>query len=501
LPPLLRARGVDFGDSDIADAVRAHAMSGFDDDLAKVKPGTKEHKAILKEQKAAGEFVDRLLAEVTHADITALQNTARGAHDTVSIINTATAASTLGSILLAQLGDTAVMMLAGGQLGTGFRFAWRGGRAGKHLKEILEDDAELGVLLYGLSTFDGSRFRNLADTDRLEFDIPGGKMRSVMRVTDEVATIEGWANLMHVWNKYVRGGFGLDFARQIDNDLGRWDQLPAHLKTFYSRHGIDADTAAKMSDLLSRKHKAFVGGKLRIPDSSAWGDEAPELLEKWRVLIKSAGDEAMLDPGVGDRPFLRATSYGRILLQFQSFMFTAGERFIAPMTQELMMHPSSVRPYAAAIAGLFLGGMTDALKSGVRGELDAWLDTWDDEDKWTDNLWGAVMRSPMMAGPSALLIDTLSSQFGRPMNELIGSNVFKQSSTRLREAQGIMGAVAGPFGGMLNTGATAVRKTFEGAVSGDVDQLYDGGAMIARRTPVLNVFYLSILNQIMKDNL
>src|SRR5690606_463539 len=113
------------------------------------------------------------------------------------------------------------------------------------------------------SVVDASRFRSIAEIDSTGFDIPGSRFRRVMRATDEVAKIEGWANLMHVWNTIVRGGFGLDFARQIDKDLANFSKLPAHLRTYYAKIGIDDETARDMADLMNRAHRTAVNGKLR----------------------------------------------------------------------------------------------------------------------------------------------------------------------------------------------------------------------------------------------
>lgn len=476
------------GDDFSIDNIRDHALRGFKNDLAKAKTA-KERNAIAKDMVRAQQMFNHIFRELTHADITDLKGLSKTLSDIANVANTATAAMALGSVVLAQIGDIAVMTMAGGRLGTGFRFMWRRGLR-KHMAEIAKDEGEIAVLLQGLSTVDGSRFRALADIDTSGFDLPGSKFRTIMRTVDEIAKIEGWMNLMHVWNTIIRGGFGLDFARQIDKDLAQWTKLPAYLRTFYAKHGIDQQTAEAMTDMMNRSHRKFVNGHLRLPDSHIWSNEAPDLLMKYKMLIKSAGDEAMIDPNVGDRPFLRSNAAGRIILQFQSFMFTAGERYIAPMIQEMRLHPTSIRPYIGALAGLFMGATSDGFKAAARGDFEEWNDRWNHPTKWTDNLWSAVLRSPMMAGPSGTLLDIALSQYGRVLNEnvtepMLGSRIFREEATRFRENQAAWALLGPSTNTLMNTVIPFPSKV--------LDDPEEAMKSVSRRLPITNIFYLQTL--------
>jgi hypothetical protein len=206
--------------------------------------------------------------------------------------------------------------------------------------------------------------------------------------------------------------------------------------------------------------------------------------------MDAAGKEAMIEPGIADRSFLRSFAGGRLLMQFQSFMFTAGERFIAPMIQEMQIHPTSIRPYFAALAGVFLGVMTDGLKETARGEGEAWLDRWESAEGWKENLWGGILRSPMMAGPSSMLTDVAMSTMGRVANDRIqdvsGVRPLMESSSRFREQQGAF-ALAGPvIGTALGTLPAITRRYLDGDIGGATD-------MLSRRIPILNLFYLQML--------
>ncbi|MQB00191.1 MAG: hypothetical protein GEU78_07855 [Actinobacteria bacterium] len=482
--PILEREGLDFS----LENVRRVALQGFDDDLMKTASES-GRSAINRERVRAKKIFDEILEEMTGADVTGLRNTKKSAQQLVSVLNTATAASSLGGLVLAQLGDLGVQIMAGGRLGTGFRMMWRRG-VNKHIREIAKNEPELAVLIQGSGTLDAARFRAIADVDNRDFDIPGGKWRSVMRGTDAVAKIEGWANLANVWNIFWRGGFGLDMARQMDQDFARYVSLPPYLKSFYAKVGINADDARDMTDLMNRAHHSAVNGHLRYPHASKWAEERPDLLSKYQIAIDAAGKEAMIEPGIADRSFLRSFAGGRLLMQFQSFMFTAGERFIAPMIQEMQIHPTSIRPYFAALAGVFLGVMTDGLKETARGEGEAWLDRWESAEGWKENLWGGILRSPMMAGPSSMLTDVAMSTMGRVGNDRIqdvtGVRPLMESSSRFREQQGAF-ALAGPvIGTALGTLPAITRRYLDGDVSGATD-------MLSRRIPILNLFYLQML--------
>ena len=476
----------------LVDGIIGQALRGYDEDLRKATD-PKQRAKLSKDRTRAQDMLTGIFQEFTGGDIANIRTFRGKALQGTRLINTATAASSLGGVTIASLGDIAVQMMAGGKLGTGFRLAWRGGQVKKHLREISQSEPELAVILQGMGTIDMGRFRAFAELDQAEINVPGGKFGRVMRIVDEVAVLEGWANLLNVFSGYVRGGFGLDFARQVSQDIGKYDSLAPSLKTFYAKVGIDGKTAKEMHELLQASNRKHVNGHLILPDSDVWAKKRPDLLEKYQTAMNAAGNEAMIEPGVGDRPFLRSSAAGKLILQFQSFMFTAGERFIAPMVQEFQMHPTSIRPYMAALAGVYMGIMVDGLKHGARGELDQWSDNWSSPEGIRDNLWAGVLRSPMMAGPSSTLTDLALTNFGRVANDrsedVLGARPFREESSRFRESQGF-GALFGPAAGLATGTLPSIARR---AMDGDVE---DATLQLARRIPVLNVFYLQLLAQL-----
>ena len=474
----------------MATHLRNQFMEGFATDLRRSGLSEADKKLIFRDKVRAEKLFDKLFAEFTHGDIVMMNKMGKGIADVVGIANTATAAMSLGRIAFSLIGDLAVQMQAGGRAGTGFQVFWRSKGTRKIMREIFESgEQEMAVLMQGLSVMDAARFRAIAELDLPSLNVPGGKMAMVARKTSSVAVLEGWANLMHVWNQQVRGGFGLDFMRQMDADFARYDTLPDYLKTYYAKVGINGNDAKSISRLLKEKGRTFVNGALRVPDSNAWSKARPDLLSKYKQALQAAGDEAMIDPAIGDRPFLRSFPGGRMIMQFQSFMFTAGERFIAPMIQEIQMHPTSIRPYMAAWMGVQLGIFSDGLRAGARGEGPEWMDRWGDPTGIRDNLTSGILRSPMMAGPSAMLSEVAMRTFGRPINDLIeagtGVRPISQAATRFREQQAIY-SLLGPSVGQAATGITIGKRVLEGDFERAVD-------MAGTRMPLFNVFYIQSL--------
>jgi len=465
------------------------SLEGYDAKLqATTDPAARTK--IAADRARANKIATRIYAEITGADMATNE---KGFANVVRVANTASAAISLGGVLLASMADVAVMAMAGGKLQTGFQLMWRKGGVMRHINEIAKDEGEMAVLMRGLSTLEMGRFRAFAELDAGDINMPGGRMGRIMRTVDDVAVIEGHANMLNAWSTMVRGGFGLDFARQIDGHFANPAKWSPSLRTFYAKLSIDAQTSAEIADFMNRYHRKYVGGHLRIPDSEKWiANGGEDLLLKYKMAIKAAGDEAMLDPGMGDRPFMRSSPVGKLLLQFQSFMFTASDRFIAPMIQEMHLHPTSGRPYFGALGGMVMGSMIDGLKASIRGEGEQWLNDWSENPQ--ENLWGAAIRSPLMAGGSSTIMETVFGQLGRNANEALGGRVLPQSPNRFQEQQGIFGL----FGPVVGTVGGTIPSIVRTATGGDVGKAAD---MMSRRIPVMNTFYLQVLGRIAADNL
>lgn len=453
-------------------ALRKEFLSGFEDDLAMLKTGSKEHKVASKEMREAEEMADFILDDFlgTFAFKQGLADRA------AATAMTATSAIVLGKVLLSSITDMAVTAFAGGRFMTGYRsFLRRNGKAFKEMHEEGLDSSELAIILEGLSTVNGRRFDNLADIERHDFDIPGSTWSKIRRTVDDVATLEGWASLMHVWNSHIRGSFGVDWANSIFKDVhAGWDTMNPSIKMFYSRLGIGSKEFEMLKANYAKGTKKYAKGRLTMPDLKTWDADAYSLFKR---ALKAAGDEAMLDPSIADRPFLKRNALGRLIIQFQSFTFTAGERYVAPMMQSMRLHPGEARQYWSLFIALGLAGINDGIRSHMQGKGQEWRDGWTTKQGSYDNMTALFLRSPLAAGGTSWAYESVGQLAGASINEVAEDTVgFRpiREVTKWQQNQGMLG-ILGPAVGLTNT----VRQA---ALSGDSE----AHLRLLNRVPILN---------------
>jgi hypothetical protein len=457
-------------------ALREQFMSGFDEDITKFKNSPKELKVAQRERRDAEQMLDFILDDFlgTIAFKQGLMDRLAGT------AMTATSAMVLGKVLLSSITDTAIQAFAGGRFMTGFRsFFRRNAHIFRELQEEGLDHDELSVFVEGLSTVNGRRFDNLADIERHDFDIPGSKFSSVRRWVDDVATLEGWASLMHAWNSHIRGAFGIDWANSIFKDVNTgWSSLNPSLKMFYRRHGLADKEFEMLRAEFAKSSKKYGNGRVVLPDITKWDPEAYSLYKR---VMKAAGDEAMLDPSIADRPFLKRNALGRMLIQFQSFVFTAGDRYVAPMVQSMRLHPGELRQYWSLFIAFGLAGFNDGIRAHMLGNGNEWRDRWATKQGAYDNLTGTFLRSPLAAGGTSWMYESVAALGGATLNELAEEHVgFRpmREVTKWQQNQGMLG-ICGPAIGLVNTLRMAALKGAEGEYAEAADR-------IGKRLPVLN---------------
>jgi hypothetical protein len=480
--PLIGMRREDnIKDVDFLNELKAFALRSFDEDDKMIEKGGVSPKAVKASRKnrlRASEMFDRAFGEITRSDYV---GTSPGFDNALRSAQAFTAASALGHVLLSLFADVAMMTMAGGRTGTGWKAFMGTRRTLRILKDIAKDDLATAMLLRGENVQDQGVFMARADLDTPTFDIPGSKWRTLARTTQNVAQLSGWANMMHVWNRWVRRSFGLDFARQIGDDLGKFDGLSDNMKEFYTRHGVGRQEAKRLSAALADDKLSRTVGDVRVPISEAWGEA------DWRTyqrLVRGAGNEALIDPQIGDRPFFRRNAMGRLILQFQSFMYTAGERWFAPLWQTGRLHPNETRVYTSALLALGLSVAANGVRSMRRDEGDKWMEKWGDTEGVFEHLKEGYMRSPYVFGMTGMLGDLASTQFAHPVNDAFqwatGSDfkLVNDQYVRLRQQQGIY-ALFGAAPGVLGSTVAMGRELAEG----DVDRAAE---MAAHRIPFIN---------------
>lgn len=471
------------------------ALAGFDEQ-SRLSADPKERQEIAAQKKEAEKFIENIFNQLTHSNQRTQSDVEKSVSAATAIGTTATAAMSLGFVVISALADVMMVAASGSRLGTGltnlFDINMR-----KTLKEIQAIDPEMGILVRGPSVVDQGRIQSLADADN-DFDVAGGKMATVRRLTNKAANIEAWASFMQPWNILVRGQFGVANLRQFDVDIGDWAKLNDRQRGFYAKHTIDEGIAKKMKAMLNKASHTLEDGKTRIPDQEVWAREAPELLKRWRVAFKGMGDEAMLSPGVGDRPFMQSHPFGRMVLQFQGFMFTAGDRFIGPMIQSSRGSPEAIgRGLGFLTASLMMGGVVHTAKEYFKGRGDEVMDQWSNPDELHNIFWASLVRSPILAGGGANYVDLLSSKFGDNVNDLLDDMGvpdpirLKESSSKFEAGRGLW-SILGPAAA---TAAQDVPRIGGALLKGE---FLDFGQHLARRAPVANTVLAQYLFRQMK---
>jgi hypothetical protein len=507
--PFLSAQGILPEDGKTLDALKNWLKEGYDADLARLeqlhrsgdmdaKTFSKEQELLKKDRKTQLTFFDRAYGEITKSDyLSILGDDGKKAWDrAISTAQAATAASTLGNLLFAQFTDLAIMTFAGTTMGTGwasmFTRMWQRGT----LKGIADVDEDLASIIRGGNIQSMGHYIHRMDLDSATADVPGGFLASVQRTVQSIAVAEGWANLSHVWNRYLRSSFGIDFARQITKDLGAYDGLKPNIVGFYAKHGVGRAEAVDIMAMM-KKHSKTVNG-VTVPDVKKWVDEpgGDRLVRKYKQLVIGAGDEAMLDPGIGDRPFLRRFTGGRLALHFQSFAYKAGNQFFAPLVQSMMINPVDVKAMSSIVLALTFATTANYARMYATGQgdkADASMQKLQDGD--ANEFWDIVktgwLRSPMAVGFSGTAADMIGTSLAPTVNEAWGNvtgSDFKPMNeewVKLRQGQGL-GALLGPTAGLANTAyKTAVR-----GIEGDVEHVQD---MAWKRLPIANVMPLHVL--------
>jgi hypothetical protein len=470
-------------------ALMDDVMEGFEEDSKIIANSGRSQKAWARDKKRAQEFAEMFFDEFTGLKVSG-HPVGSAATQWMGLGMSMTTSSLLGGVALAQLTDIGVTAMAGGRWSTGLNFLFK--RTVGELKQM--DDVDMAVLLQGGNTMDATRFRSLFDMDE-DVYVAGGRLAKARRISDEVGIVQGWANAMHVWNRQIRGSFGPSFARQMDKDFANWGSLSADLKRFYAKRGIGEQEAAEISSMLRSNGQDIMKGAVRVPKSEDWAELRPDLLIKYKVALRSAGDEALLDPGIADRPFLRAFPAGRMVLQFMSFMFKAGERYIPILTQELALNPAQSQVIASIFAVATMAPMVSYLQAARYGKEDKWVEKLGTNEGWRDVLWDSLLRSPLMAGPSSTITENLFTHMGQYANEAVeataGVRPFRESASRFQQMQGAY-SLLGALPSLALKSAPDIAHRF---ASGDVDKALDS---LSKRVPISNIFYLQMIANMME---
>jgi hypothetical protein len=183
--------------------------------------------------------------------------------------------------------------------------------------------------------------------------------------------------------------------------------------------------------------------------------------------MREAGNEALIDPNMGDRPFWRRSMIGRLIMQFQSFMYTAAERWYAPLWQAGVLNPKETRVWVSATLALMMAMAGNAAREHIAGRGDEYWNKWSTGQGTFDNMKAAWLRSPYVFGMTGLLGDYVGTQFAPAVNNAFasatGSNFkpFNEKNVRLRQQQGTL-ALFGAAPGVVGSYGAMIRELAEG---------------------------------------
>lgn len=497
--PFLRAQGYipdDEVNPKVDEALKKYIRDGFWEDrrVSLERGDTAEVARIERDVVEAQEFIDRAFGEFTRSDY--IRHLDTNADRWVSIAQSAVSSMALGKVALSMISDLAMFTFAGGRVGTGWKQMLKGWTNKGILEDIENVDALLAMHIRGENVVTNGLAIGRFDIDAPSLEVPGGMLAKVQRTASSVAQLEAWVNLMNPWNRFVRSTFGIDMADSISKDVMGYDSLSTPLKAFYAKHGMGAREAKEMAEMFS-KHSKTVRGGLKIGDTQAWANAGrDDLVRLYYRLLDGAGNEALLDPGLGDRPFLRRHLWGRLVLQLQSFTYTAGERWFAPMVQQALIHPKEVAWLYSSVLALTLATVGNHFRDQLNGresKLVASLNSGDPQD-FFDMTKEAYIRSPFAIGMQGVVMDNIGTMFANPINKgfqaLTGTQGELMSTEYLKYRQGQGGfSLLGPAAGLaLGTAPKFLSEVGDG----DWDT---AGSMLQNRTPVLNALPFILLGK------
>ena len=487
------------------DRMKAMVDEGFEADIETlgIREGadSKNIAAIRKQQKQVDETFEKAFGEITGTNdsINPGDSMALNMRRYVGIANNITAATGLGFVAASMITDLAISNVAGGRVGVGFQGLVKRMFQKGIFKEIAEDDDLLSMTIFGHNAYDASLLHNRLDIPD-EIDFPGSMSHRISRGSGDLATKQMHVAGLHALNRMIRSSFGLEFSRKVGVDMLKYDELKPSLKQFYASKGIGDIEARQLGEMLE-KHPRMVRG-IRLPDSKAWMEtpEGKESLGHYMRLIREAGNEALLDPDVGDRPFMSSTPIGKLFLLFQSFTFTAGNKWLAPLLQNGMLNPADARIYMGSLLAIGLAAAGEGVRAAARGEeqLDRFMNQMeDDPEGWWDLVKTGYLRSPFAVGMLGVGADFFGTWAAEPVNNLFGNmtgssfDLMNPEYVKLRQRQGFAGLL-GPSFGLANSGLE-IGSDF---ANGEFEEAFRS---LRYRTPFLNTLILWSLTEKLKQ--
>lgn len=229
--------------------------------------------------------------------------------------------------------------------------------------------AELGIHGSLLSR----RASDFDEWHRAGIGTPGSVKHSITSKIDRVG--EGLADMMArwsllpQWDRFWKIISGMETGRDIADKVGRYDSLSKLDVTRLASLGVGEVEARRIDGFM--KQFAEVD-----PHTGHWDPN----FEKWyetqagrdaatdvRIAVSRDMDRTRFWPGIGTRPLIMDKWWGKLLGQFQSFMFAFTHAYLQPMLQRAV-HFHDMQTAVSFATLMVSGAITMAIKDLMHGK-------------------------------------------------------------------------------------------------------------------------------------
>jgi hypothetical protein len=237
--------------------------------------------------------------------------------------------------------------------------------------------AQIGALaraaeLTSHASMDLSAMRSETMTRGMGIGVQGSTRHTVTSNIDFVAArLQGaaaWVSGLPQMTNFLRQVAAIDTLNHISARVADFDALHVRDKGHLATLGIDKAKAERLHRYLSEHGTRGEGGMFE-PNVDRWGTSADAQAAARDLDIAITRETMFATPshGVGDVPRFLSTQFGSMLMQFQSFMFTAYSRLIAPMIQKAT-YTQDARMMGVLAAQLSLTMMVIAVRDTLAGK-------------------------------------------------------------------------------------------------------------------------------------
>ena len=288
--------------------------------------------------------------------------------------------------------------------------------------------------------------------------VTSGIDRTSQYLSDKMSIV----NLMAVWNSSLKGIASILQLQNIHKAIKDWDGLSDMEKARMASLGLgqaEVRVLRKYVDLDGQMEDGVF-----MPDMSLWGEtrEADYARQVLRRVMRRTQDRSVITPGIADTPLVMSKQLGKLLLQFQTFGFTAANRVLQPMTQQVLINPRDMRSAFTAMQMVFYGALITVARDALYGRDSRERDA-------NDFIYEAIDRSGLISYLSPYA-DAGIKVFGPSVNEMLGVDLVPAPSQRfIRNAwwQSFLGpsfSTAGDAAGLVsNVGDGEMDKAWEKA--------------------------------------